>query len=66
MLKEAGFISFQSWGLPCALEFARELQEQGVLGRLRQEDLIPFMHALIRSATKYEEWIHQQCTCRKV
>ena len=65
MLKEAGFADFRSWGLPGALEFARELQEQGILGRLRQEDLIPFMHVLIRSAPRYEKWIHEQCTCRK-
>lgn len=65
MLAAAGFEDFLSWALPNAAEFARELQDQGVLDRLRQEDLVPIMRALIRSAHPCERWAYEQCTCRK-
>jgi len=63
LLREAGFANFISWGLPDSVEFARSLAESQTLSHLSQEDLIPCLRALVRSAPKCQQWVHQWCSC---
>ena len=65
ILERAGFIDFASWALPDAVAFARSLDEDGVLAHLQQQDLIPCLRALVKSARTSTAWIHQWVTCRK-
>lgn len=52
LLLETGFSSITSWFLPDEVEFADALEREGVLGRLRQEDLLGCLRALVRSAKR--------------
>ena len=65
LLRDAGFAEVTSWALPDALTFARALQQDGVLARLRAEDLLPCLRALVASAAKCPGWANHWVTCRK-
>jgi len=64
LLEEAGFSDVTSWALPDAVAFAQSLADQGVLGRLRQDDLRPCLCALVTSAPTSPGWQHACVTCR--
>jgi SAM-dependent methyltransferase len=66
LLQDAGFHEITSWVLPDARIFAQALQEEGRLAKFQQEDLIPILRALVRSAQQIPGWEHTWVTCRKV
>ena len=63
---EAGFADVTSWALPDARQFARSLEADGSLSKLPQDDVLPFIRALVSSAPRCPGWVHQWVTCRKV
>jgi SAM-dependent methyltransferase len=65
ILADAGFVDFTSWGVPDGQAFARSLEESGLLAKLKQEDLLPYLRALVASATQFESWEPDNVTCRK-
>jgi SAM-dependent methyltransferase len=65
LLQEAGFEEVTSWGLPDAGAFAQSLQAAGLLSQLQQDDLIPYLRALVKSAPKTPGWTHSWVTCKK-
>jgi ubiquinone/menaquinone biosynthesis C-methylase UbiE len=65
LLSEAGFEKTTSWALPDAPAFARSLQANGILAHLCQDDLLPFLRALIASAPSSLGWLHSWVTCWK-
>ncbi len=65
LLQAAGFEAVTSWGLPDAFAFAQSLQEAGLLPQLHQEDLLPCLRALVKSAPKTAGWVYHWVTCKK-
>ena len=65
LLQDAGFEEVTSWGLPDAGTFAQSIQDTGLLSQLQQEDLIPYLRALVKSAPKTPGWTHTWVTCKK-
>lgn len=66
MLHAAGFDGFESWALRNPSAFAKSLRHDGVLSRLQQEDLAPFLRALVASSPTSTKWDHDKVTCRKI
>ena len=65
MLREAGFTDVRSRALPGAVAFARNLQQSGILARLQQEDLIPYLRALVVGAIALPGWANAWVTCSR-
>jgi ubiquinone/menaquinone biosynthesis C-methylase UbiE len=64
-LQHAGFAEIASWVLPDTRGFSHALAEAGLLARLRQEDLIPTLRALARSAHREEGCRSWLVSCTK-
>lgn len=65
LLSEAGFTEVTSWDLPDACAFAKSLQAGGQLAKLHQDDLLPYLRALVRSAPKSPGWANTWVTAKK-
>ena len=65
LLGEAGFVDVMSWALPDAVAFAQDLDRAGLLSRLRQEDLVPYLRALVKSSARCPGWTHTWVTCSR-
>lgn len=52
LLSEVGFVDITSWFLPDEVAFAAALREEGILRELRQEHLLPYLRALVRSSRR--------------
>ncbi len=63
LLREAGFNEVTSWALPDARAFARALHEEGRLAHLQQEDLLPYLRGLVRSAPRLPGWSQTWVSC---
>jgi ubiquinone/menaquinone biosynthesis C-methylase UbiE len=66
MLHEAGFTDVRSWMLPDAVTFAQSLQQSGTLTRLRQEDLVPCLRALVAGTVVLPGWAGAWVTCSRM
>jgi ubiquinone/menaquinone biosynthesis C-methylase UbiE len=64
-LQTAGFGEITSWVLPDTGAFASALNDEGLLERLRQEDLIPYLRALARGAHREEGCRSWLVSCTK-
>ncbi len=65
LLWETGFGEVTSVALPDATLFARSLAESGCLSRLEDQDLIPYLRALVVSAARCSGWVHNWVVCQK-
>jgi hypothetical protein len=54
VLLDAGFKDVTFWVLPSATEFARALQDDGLLQGLTNDQLVPYLKALVRSSPTFE------------
>jgi len=64
LLTSTGFTEIGYWAVPDGRAFAKSLQESGVLGQLTQDDLPPYLRALVASSPRVDCWV-EQVTCRK-
>ena len=64
LLTSAGFADLTYWAVPDGRAFAESLQQSGVLDRLTQDDLLPYLRALVASSPRIDCWT-AQVTCRK-
>ena len=64
LLTGAGFADLTYWAVPDGRAFAESLQQSGVLDRLMQDDLLPYLRALVASSPRIDRWV-EQVTCRK-
>lgn len=64
-LTQAGFRDITSWEMPSGKDFAEALAEEGLLERLRQEDLMPYLRGLARSAPRAEGCRYEKVSCIK-
>jgi ubiquinone/menaquinone biosynthesis C-methylase UbiE len=64
LLADAGFVDTTYWVVPDGLAFAESLQQSSVLNRLIQDDLLPYLRALVASSPQVDHWI-ESVTCRK-
>lgn len=64
-LAGAGFEDFASWAIPSGRSFAKELKQAGLLQRFQSQDVRPCIRALVRSACRTSNWVHQWVTVRK-
>ena len=65
LLADAGFSDVVSCAVPDAKAFASALRDAGVLSRLEQQDLMPCLRALVRSAPRRPGWVETHVTCRR-
>jgi len=64
LLAGAGFTDVTYWAVPDGRAFAQSLQQSGVLARLTQDDLLPYLRALVASSPQIDYWV-EQVTCSK-
>lgn len=66
VLEEGGFSHIHSWMLPDVNEFVRTLEEHGITGRLRGEDIVPILKALVKASSTQSGWKSSWVSTRKV
>jgi SAM-dependent methyltransferase len=65
VLRQAGFSKFECWALPDSRSFARSLDSSNVLSRLRKDDLIPMLRALVAASPRVSTWEFNSVRCFK-
>ncbi len=65
LLATAGFTGFASWAIPDAVRFAQQLKRAGILRRIDDDQIQPFLQALVAGAPRRPKWDFQWVTCTK-